>query len=55
MSKYKNINFSIIYYVLTITMDVFSIGTHNHLLVLVIYFSIITLYCLQPIVLGIIF
>jgi hypothetical protein len=54
MSKYKNINSSIIYYVLTITLDVSSIGTHMHLLVLVIYYSIIRLYCLQPIVLGII-
>jgi len=54
MSKYKNINSSIIYYVLTITLDVSSIGTHTHLLVLVIYCSIIRLYCLQPIVLGII-
>ena len=54
MSKYKNINSSIIYYVLTITLDVSSIGTHTHLLVLVIYYSIIRLYCLQPIVLGII-
>ena len=54
MSKYKNINSIIIYYVLTITLDVSSIGTHTHLLVLVIYYSIIRLYCLQPIVLGII-
>ena len=53
MSKYKNINSSIIYYVLTITLDVSSIGTHTHLLVLVIYCSITRLYCLQPIVLGI--
>ena len=36
MSKYKNINSSIIYYVLTITLDISSIGTHTHLLVLVI-------------------
>ena len=55
MSKYKNINSSIIYYVLTTTLDVSSIGTQTHLLVLVIYYSIIRLYCLQPIVLGIIF
>ena len=54
MSKYKNINSSIIYYVLTITLDVSSIGTHTHFLVLVIYYSIIRLYFLQPIVLGII-
>ena len=54
MSKYKNINSSIIYYVLTITLDFSSIGTHTHLLVLVIYYIIIRLYCLEPIVLGII-
>ena len=54
MSKYKNFNSSIIYYVLTITLDVSSIGTHTHLLVLEIYYRIIRLYCLQPIVLGII-
>ena len=51
MSKYKNINSTIIYYVLTITLDVSSIGTHTHLL---FFLSIIRLYCLQPIVLGII-
>ena len=49
MSKYKNINSSIIYYVLMITLDVSSISTHTHLLVLIIYYSIIRLYCLQPI------
>ena len=54
MSKYKNINSSIIYYVLTVTLVVSSIGTHTHLLVLVIYYSIIRLYCLEPKVLGII-
>ena len=54
MSKYKNINSSIIYYVLMITLDVSNIGTHTHLLVLVIYCSIIRLYCLQTIELGII-
>jgi hypothetical protein len=54
MSKYKNINSSIIYYVLTKILDVSSIGTHTHLLALLIYSSIIRLYCLQPIVLGII-
>ena len=54
MSKYKNINSSIIYYVLTITLDFSSIGTHTHLLVFVIYYIIIRLYCLEPIVLGII-
>jgi len=54
MSKYKNINSSIIYYVLTITLDVSSIGTHTHFLVLVISYSIIRLYCLQLIVLDII-
>jgi hypothetical protein len=54
MSKYKNINSCIIYYVLMITLDVSSIGTPTHLLVLVTYCSIISLYCLQPIVLGII-
>jgi len=43
MSKYKNINSSIIYYVLTITLDVSSIGTHTHLLVLLIYYRIIRL------------
>jgi hypothetical protein len=43
MSKYNNVNSSIIYYVLTITLDDSSIGTH----------SIIRLDCLQPIVLGI--
>ena len=53
-SKYKNINSSIMYYVLTITLDVSSIGTHTHLLAFVIYYSIIRLYCLQPIVLDII-
>ena len=53
MSKYKNINSSSIYYVLTITLDASSIGTHTHLLVLVINYSITRLYCLQPIVLGI--
>jgi hypothetical protein len=54
MSKYQNIISSIIYYDLTITLDVSSIGTHTHLLVLVIYCRIIRLYCLQPMVLGII-
>ena len=54
MSKYKNIYSTIIYYVLTITLGVSSIGTHTHLFVLLIYYSIIRLYCLQPIVLGII-
>jgi len=54
MSKYKNINSSIIYFVLTTTLDVSSIGTHTYLLVLMIYYSIIRLYCLQSIVLGII-
>ncbi len=54
MSKYKNINSAIIYYGLTITLDVSSIGTHTHLLALVIYYSINRLYCVQPIVLGII-
>ena len=54
MSKYKNINSIIIYYVLTITLDVSSIGTHTHLLVLVVCYTITRLYCLQPIVLGII-
>ena len=54
MSKYKNNNSSIIYYVLTITLDVSSIGTHTHLLVFVVCYSITRLYCLQPIVLGII-
>ena len=54
MSKYKNINSIIIYYVLTITLDVSSIGTHTHLLVFVINYRIIRLYCLKPIVLGII-
>jgi hypothetical protein len=34
-------------------MDVSRIGTHTHLLALEIYYSIIRLYCLQPIVLGI--
>jgi hypothetical protein len=52
MSKYKNIVASIIYYVLMITLDVSSIGTHTHLFALVIHYSIIRLYCLQPIVLG---
>ena len=52
MSKYKNINSTIIYYVLTITLDVSSIGTHTHLLALEIYYSIVRLYCLHPIVLG---
>ena len=37
-----------------ITLDVSSIGTHTHLSVLVISYSIIRLYCLQPVVLGII-
>ena len=46
MSKYKIINSSIIYDVL--------ITAHTHLLDLVIYYSIIRLYCLQPVVLGII-
>jgi hypothetical protein len=54
MSKYKNINSSIIIYVLTITLDVSSIGALIHILVLLIYLSIFRLYCLQPIVLGII-
>jgi hypothetical protein len=54
MSKYKNINSSSIHYVLTKTLDVSSIGTNTHLLVLLTYSSIIRLYCLQPIVLGII-
>jgi hypothetical protein len=54
MSKYKNINSSIIYYVLTITLDVSSIGIHTHLVALVIFYSIIRLSCLQPIVLSII-
>jgi hypothetical protein len=54
MSNYKNINSSIDYYVQTITLDVSSIGTHTHLLVLLINSSFIRLYCLQPIVLGII-
>jgi hypothetical protein len=54
MSKYKNINSGTIYYVLTITLDVSIIGTHTHLIVLLIYSSIIRLYCLQPKVLGII-
>ena len=43
MSKYKNINSSIIYYVLTITLDVSSINTHTHILVLVLYYRIIRL------------
>ena len=38
----------------TITLDVSSIGIHTHPLVLLIYYSIIRLHCLQPIVLGII-
>jgi hypothetical protein len=54
MSKYKITNSSIIYYVLTITLDVSSLGTHTHLLVLLMNSSINGLYCLQPIVLGII-
>jgi hypothetical protein len=54
MSKYKNIISSIICYVLTITLDVSTIGTHTHRLALVIYYSIIRLYFLQSIVLGII-
>jgi hypothetical protein len=54
MSKYKDIVSMIIYYVLMITFDVSSIGTHTRLLVLVTYCSIIRLYCLQPVVLGII-
>ena len=54
MSKYKNINSTIIYYVLTITLDISSIGTHTHLLALVIYYSSIRKHCLSPIVLGII-
>ena len=52
MSKYKNINSSIIYYVLMITLDISSIGTHTHLLVLLIYYSTVMLYCVQAIVLG---
>jgi hypothetical protein len=47
MSKYKNINSSIVYYVLTITLYVSSIGTPTHLLVLVVCYSITRLYCLQ--------
>jgi hypothetical protein len=54
MSKFKNFYSSIDYYVLTITLDVSSIGTPTHLSALVIYYSIIRLYCLQPMVLGII-
>jgi hypothetical protein len=54
MSKYKNFNSGIIYYILKITLEVSSIGTHAHLLALEICYSIIRLYCLQPIVLGII-
>jgi hypothetical protein len=50
MRKYKNINSSIINYVLTKILDVSSIGTHTHLLALETYCSIATLYCLQPIV-----
>jgi hypothetical protein len=34
MSKYKNINSIIISYVLTITLDVSSTGTHTHRLIL---------------------
>jgi hypothetical protein len=45
-------NSCIIYYVLTIVLDVSSMGIHRHLLTLVIYYSTITLYCLQLIVLG---
>jgi hypothetical protein len=54
MSKDKNINSSIIYYKLMITLDVSSIGTHTQLIAFVTYCSIIRLYCLQPKVLGII-
>jgi hypothetical protein len=54
MSKCKNINSTIIYHVLTITLDVSSIGTHTHLLALVMYYGINRLNCLQPKVLGII-
>jgi hypothetical protein len=54
MSKYKNINSSIVYYVLTITLAVSIIGTHTHLLALVTDYSIIRLYCFQPKVLSII-
>jgi hypothetical protein len=54
MSKYKNFHSSIIYFVQTITMKVSIIGADTHLLALVIYDSITKLYCLQPIVLGII-
>jgi hypothetical protein len=54
MSKYKNICFSVIYFVLTITLDVSCIGTHTHFFDLVIYYSIIRLYCLKPRVLGMI-
>ena len=55
MSKYKNIHFSIIYYVLNDNLDVSSISTHTYLSVSVIYCCITRLYCLQPIVLGTIF
>jgi hypothetical protein len=54
MSKNKKINSSITYYVLTMTLDVSSIGKYTHLLALVTYYSITRLYCLQPIVLGLI-
>jgi hypothetical protein len=53
MSKNKIFNSSIIYHVLKITLDIPSIGTHKHILVLVTYCSITRLYCLQPIVLRI--
>jgi hypothetical protein len=54
MSKYKNINSSFIYYVLTITLDVSIIGTPPHLSVIVTYCSIARLNSLQDIVIGII-
>jgi hypothetical protein len=53
MSKNKNIDSSFL--LLTDNnLDVSSVATRTHLLVLAIYCSIARLYCLQPIVLGII-